>query len=86
MGSHNYIHLMIISRTSLLHRDHVGSGMGDIFDQRREPLEGDAHLVGVFVPIIHAHLGKISAELAARGYVTAGGKPYVASAVQTMLA
>jgi hypothetical protein len=26
-----------------------------------------------------------SAELAARGYVTAGGKPYVASAVQTML-
>jgi DNA invertase Pin-like site-specific DNA recombinase len=30
-------------------------------------------------------LRKISAELAARGYVTAGGKPYVASAVQTML-
>jgi DNA invertase Pin-like site-specific DNA recombinase len=27
-------------------------------------------------------LRKISAELAARGYVTAGGKPYVASAVQ----
>jgi hypothetical protein len=24
-------------------------------------------------------------QLAARGYVTAGGKPYVASAVQTML-
>jgi hypothetical protein len=37
---------------------------------------------------IHARqltLRKISAELAARGYVTAGGKPYVASAVQTML-
>jgi hypothetical protein len=30
-------------------------------------------------------LRKISAELAARGYVTAGGKPYVATAVQTML-
>jgi DNA invertase Pin-like site-specific DNA recombinase len=30
-------------------------------------------------------LRKISAELAARGYVTTGGKPYVASAVQTML-
>jgi DNA invertase Pin-like site-specific DNA recombinase len=30
-------------------------------------------------------LRKISAELAARGYVTAGGEPYVASAVQTML-
>ena len=30
-------------------------------------------------------LRKISAELAARGYVTAGGRPYVASAVQTML-
>ena len=30
-------------------------------------------------------LRKISAELATRGYVTAGGKPYVASAVQTML-
>ena len=29
-------------------------------------------------------LRKISAELAARGYVTAAGKPYVASAVQTM--
>jgi hypothetical protein len=28
---------------------------------------------------------KISAELAARGHVTAGGKPYVASAVQAML-
>jgi hypothetical protein len=27
-------------------------------------------------------LRKISAELAARGYVTAGGKPYVASAVR----
>jgi DNA invertase Pin-like site-specific DNA recombinase len=31
-------------------------------------------------------LRKISAELAARGYVTANGKPYVASAVQAMLA
>jgi hypothetical protein len=30
-------------------------------------------------------LRKISAELAARGYITAGGKPYVASAVQMML-
>ena len=30
-------------------------------------------------------LRKISAELEARGYVTAGGKLYVASAVQTML-
>ena len=30
-------------------------------------------------------LRKISAELAARGHVTAGGRPYVASAVQTML-
>jgi DNA invertase Pin-like site-specific DNA recombinase len=30
-------------------------------------------------------LRKISAELAARGFVTAGGKPYVASAVQAML-
>jgi len=30
-------------------------------------------------------LRKISAELAALGYVTAGGRPYVASAVQTML-
>jgi hypothetical protein len=30
-------------------------------------------------------LRKISAELAARGFVTAGGRPYVASAVQTML-
>jgi len=31
-------------------------------------------------------LRRISAELASRGYVTAGGKPYVASAVQAMLA
>jgi DNA invertase Pin-like site-specific DNA recombinase len=31
-------------------------------------------------------LRKISAELAARGCVTANGKPYVASAVQAMLA
>jgi DNA invertase Pin-like site-specific DNA recombinase len=30
-------------------------------------------------------LRKISAELAARGHVTAGGKPYVASAVRAML-
>jgi len=30
-------------------------------------------------------LRKISAELAARGYVTGNGKPYVASAVQAML-
>jgi DNA invertase Pin-like site-specific DNA recombinase len=30
-------------------------------------------------------LRKISAALAARGYLTAGGKPYVASAVQAML-
>ena len=30
-------------------------------------------------------LRKISAALAARGYVTAGGKPYVATAVQAML-
>jgi len=30
-------------------------------------------------------LRRISAELAARGYVTAGGKPYVASAVRAML-
>ena len=30
-------------------------------------------------------LRKISVALATRGYVTAGGKPYVASAVQTML-
>src|SRR5262245_48359578 len=30
-------------------------------------------------------LRKISAELATRGYVTAGGRPYVASAVQAML-
>jgi ATP-dependent DNA ligase len=29
---------------------------------------------------------KISAELAARGHLTATGKPYVASAIQTMLA
>ena len=31
-------------------------------------------------------LRKISAALADRGYLTAGGKPYVASAVQAMLA
>jgi DNA invertase Pin-like site-specific DNA recombinase len=31
-------------------------------------------------------LRKISAALAGRGYVTAGGKPYVATAVQAMLA
>jgi len=31
-------------------------------------------------------LRKISVELAARGHVTANGKPYVASAVQAMLA
>jgi DNA invertase Pin-like site-specific DNA recombinase len=31
-------------------------------------------------------LRKISAELKAKGYVTGGGKPYVASAVRTMLA
>jgi DNA invertase Pin-like site-specific DNA recombinase len=31
-------------------------------------------------------LRKISAELATRGHVTSGGKPYVASAVQAMLA
>jgi DNA invertase Pin-like site-specific DNA recombinase len=31
-------------------------------------------------------LRKISAELAMRGHLTGGGKPYVASAVQTMLA
>ena len=31
-------------------------------------------------------LRKISAELAAQGHVTSGGKPYVASAVQAMLA
>jgi hypothetical protein len=30
-------------------------------------------------------LRKISAELAARGYLTTGGKPYVASAVRAML-
>jgi hypothetical protein len=30
-------------------------------------------------------LRKIAAELAARGHLTAYGKPYVASAVQTML-
>jgi hypothetical protein len=30
-------------------------------------------------------LRKISAELARRGHVTAGGKPYVATAVQAML-
>jgi DNA invertase Pin-like site-specific DNA recombinase len=30
-------------------------------------------------------LRKISGELAGRGYITAGGKPYVASAVQAML-
>jgi hypothetical protein len=30
-------------------------------------------------------LRKISAELAVHGYVTAGGKPYVASAIQAML-
>jgi hypothetical protein len=30
-------------------------------------------------------LRKISVALAAQGYVTAGGKPYVASAVQAML-
>jgi hypothetical protein len=31
-------------------------------------------------------LRKISAALAAQGHVTAGGKPYVASAIQAMLA
>jgi hypothetical protein len=31
-------------------------------------------------------LRKISAALAERGYLTANGKPFVASAVQTMLA
>jgi hypothetical protein len=30
-------------------------------------------------------LRKISAELAARGYLTASGKPYVATAVQSMV-
>jgi hypothetical protein len=30
-------------------------------------------------------LRKISAELAARGHLTAGGRPYVATAVQSML-
>ena len=33
----------------------------------------------------HMSPRKISAALAARGYVTAGGKPYVATAVQAML-
>jgi hypothetical protein len=31
-------------------------------------------------------LRKISAELAAQGHLTGGGKPYVVSAVQAMLA
>jgi len=31
-------------------------------------------------------LRKISAELALRGHLTANGRPYVATAVQTMLA
>jgi hypothetical protein len=33
----------------------------------------------------HGRVRKISAELAERGYLTSGGKPYAASAVQTML-
>ena len=55
---------------------------------RRSYVEARPHVVALAKELQAGgmSLRKISAELAAQGHLTDGGKPYVASAVQAMLA